>query len=155
LRQGSKVAFIDIAEAPSHALVERLNNALGRKPLFLKADLRDLDQLEQAAADAAAAHGPISVLVNNAAWDDRHEIEDVTPEYWDNNQAINLRPQFFAVQAVTPGMKAAGRGAIINFSSITFMINQGGMPSYSAAKAPVVALTKTLASAPGPYASRV
>lgn len=155
VRQGSKVAFIDIAETESGQLVDRLDSAYGRKPLFVKADLRDLEQLERAVADVAAAHGPVSVLVNNAAWDDRHAIEDVTQEYWDDNQAINLRPQFFAVKAVTPGMKAAGRGAIVNFSSISYMINQGGMPSYTAAKAGVIGLTKGLAGALGPHGIRV
>lgn len=95
------------------------------------------------------------MLVNNAAWDDRHEIEAVTPDYWDDNHAINLRHQFFAVQAVAPGMKEAGRGAIVNFTSIAYMINNGEMPSYTAAKGGVVGLTKGLAGALGPHGIRV
>ena len=95
------------------------------------------------------------MLVNNAARDDRHAIEDVTPEYWDNNQAINLRPLFFAAQAVIPGMKSLGGGSIINFTSISYMINEGGMPSYTTAKGGVVGLTKGLAGALGPYGIRV
>lgn len=155
LRQGAQVAFVDIAEEASRALCTRLEQELGRAPLFLKADLRDVEALRGAAADAAAAHGAVGVLVNNAAWDDRHEIEAVTPDYWDDNHAINLRHQFFAVQAVAPGMKEAGRGAIVNFTSIAYMINNGEMPSYTAAKGGVVGLTKGLAGALGPHGIRV
>jgi len=155
LRQGSRVAFIDIAEDESREFCNRMRETLHRTPLFLHADLRDISALRKAVAEAAEANGPIKILVNNAALDDRHAIEDVTPEYWDNNQAINLRPQFFAVQAVVPGMKAAGGGAIINFTSISYMINNGEMPSYTAAKGGIVGLTKGLAGALGPFGIRV
>lgn len=155
VRQGARVAFIDIAVEASQALCERLGSELGRAPLFLHADLRDIEALRNAVAEAAEANGAVSVLVNNAAWDDRHAIEDVTPEYWDNNQAINLRPQFFAAQAVVPGMKAAGTGAIVNFSSISYMINQGNLPAYTAAKSGVIGLTKGLAGQLGPFGIRV
>lgn len=154
-RQGSKVAFIDIAEAPSEALRDRLRKETGSPVLYLKADLRDLAALKTAAGEAANAHGPVLVLVNNAAWDDRHEIEAVTGDYWDRNQAINLRPHFFTAQAVVPGMKAAGHGSIINFTSTSFMINHGEMPSYTAAKAGIIGLTKGLAGALGPHGIRV
>lgn len=153
--QGSKVAFIDIAKEPSTALVEKLEKKYGSRPLYLDADLRDLEALRKAAAEAQAAHGPVTVLVNNAAWDDRHTVEDVTEDYWNLNQSINLRPQFFAVQAVLPGMKKAGGGAIVNFTSISFMINQGDLPVYTAAKAGVIGLTKGLAGALGPDKIRV
>ncbi|MBB2972328.1 SDR family oxidoreductase [Mesorhizobium sp. RMAD-H1] len=153
--QGSKVAFIDIAKEPSTALVEKLEKKYGSRPLYLDADLRDLEALRKAAAEAQAAHGPVAVLVNNAAWDDRHTVEDVTEDYWNLNQSINLRPQFFAVQAVLPGMKKAGGGAIVNFTSISFMINQGDLPVYTAAKAGVIGLTKGLAGALGPDKIRV
>lgn len=155
VRQGSKVAFIDIAREASRALADRLAEATDNAPLFLGADLRDVGAIRVAAAEAASAHGPVAVLVNNAARDDRHTIEELTPEAWDENQAVNLRPHFFAVQAVIGGMKAAGSGAIVNFTSTSFLINHGGFPSYTAAKAGIVGLTKGLAGALGPFGIRV
>ena len=143
--QGAKVAFIDIAESQSEALVERLAGKSAHTPLFLKADLRDLDALRKAVADAVAAHGPVTVLVNNAALDDRHGIETVDEAYWDGNLAINLRPHFFTIQAVADGMKRAGGGAIVNFTSTSYMLNIGDMPVYTASKAGVVGLTKGMA----------
>ena len=154
-RQGSKVAFIDIAETPSRALVDRLSGSVAFRPLYLKTDLRDIEALRKAAAEAAAAHGPVTVLINNAAYDQRHEIDEVTEEFWDNNQAINLRPHFFTAQAVAPGMKAVGKGSIINFTSTSFLINHPEMPSYTAAKAGIVGLTKGLAGRLGPDGIRV
>lgn len=155
LRQGAMVAFIDIAREASEALADRLERETGSRPLFLEADLRDIEALRAAAATAADRHGPMTVLVNNAAFDQRHEIADVTVEYWEENQAINLRPHFFAAQAVVPGMKAAGGGAIINFTSTSFMINHPDMPSYTAAKAGIIGLTKGLAGKLGPDNIRV
>lgn len=143
--QGARVAFIDIAQAEGEALVGRLSRNAKHAPLFLRADLRDLDALRGAVAAAADAHGPVTVLVNNAAWDDRHEVADVDEAYWENNLAINLRPQFFTIQAVAPGMKAAGGGAIVNFTSTSYMLNIGDMPAYTAAKAGIVGLTKGMA----------
>lgn len=154
-RQGSRVAFIDIAREASRALCAALETACRHVPLFIEADLRDIDALRAGVAEAAAAHGPITILVNNAALDDRHALDTVTPDYWDANQAINLRPHFFAAQAVAEGMKIAGRGAIVNFTSTSFMLNQGDMPSYSAAKGGIVGLTKGLAGALGPHGIRV
>lgn len=155
VRQGCKVAFIDIAEKPSRELCDRLEDSAGSRPLFLKADLRDIDALRAAVEEAAGANGAAGVLVNNAAFDDRHELKDVTVEYWDGNQAINLRPQFFAAQAVAPAMIKAGRGSIINFTSTSFMMNNPDMPSYTAAKAGVIGLTKGLAGKLGPDGIRV
>ncbi len=155
VRQGSRVAFIDIADAPSQALVERLDKEYGNAPLYLKADITDVEHLRNAIAKAIDNNGLITILVNNAAWDDRHDIDDVTVEYWDKNQSINLRPQFFAAQAVVPGMRQSGGGSIINFTSTSYMINQGNMPSYTAAKAGIIGLTKGLAGRLGPEKIRV
>ncbi|MEI4483769.1 MULTISPECIES: SDR family NAD(P)-dependent oxidoreductase [Phyllobacterium] len=155
VRQGSRVAFIDIADEPSNALVEQMESQYGNRPLYIKADLSDVAALRAAVAQAIENIGLITVLVNNAAWDDRHDIDEVTPEYWDKNQSINLRPQFFAAQAVVPCMRQAGGGSIINFTSTSFMINHGEMPSYTAAKAGIIGLTKGLAGRLGPEKIRV
>lgn len=155
VRQGANVAFIDIADRPSVALADRLEKELGRRPLYLKTDIRDIEALRLSAAKAAKAHGDVTVLVNNAAQDDRHAVEDVTVEFWDNNHAINLRPHFFSAQAVAPGMKRAGGGSIINFTSTSFLINHPDMPAYTAAKAGIVGLTKGLAGKLGVDGIRV
>jgi galactose dehydrogenase len=155
VRQGAKVAFIDIAEKPSTELADRLEKETGARPLFLKADLRDIEALRAAIAQAVKAHGEITVLVNNAAFDERHQVAEVTVDFWDDNQAINLRPHFFTAQAVAPGMKRAGHGSIINFTSTSFLINHPDMPSYTAAKAGIIGLTKGLAGKLGPDGIRV
>lgn len=153
--QGAKVAFIDIAEAPSIELAKRLATGSRHAPLFIHADLTDLNAIKQAVAQAQSAHGAATVLVNNAAFDDRHDLLDMSGEYWDNNQAVNLKPVAFTAQAVAPGMIASGGGAIINFTSTSYMLNIGTMPSYTAAKAGIVGLTKGLAGRLGPDGIRV
>ncbi|HVC61203.1 MAG TPA: SDR family NAD(P)-dependent oxidoreductase, partial [Acetobacteraceae bacterium] len=115
--QGARVAFLDIAAEPAAALIARVAAAGHPAPLFLPCDLTDIAALRAAIAEAARQLGPITILVNNAANDQRHKWEDVTPEYWDERQAVNLRHQFFAIQAVAPMMKAAGGGSIVNFGS--------------------------------------
>ncbi|TPI43626.1 SDR family oxidoreductase [Mesorhizobium sp. B2-9-1] len=155
MRQGANVAFIDIADKPSTALADRLEKELGCRPLYLSADLRDIKALRAAAAKAAEAHGDVTTLVNNAALDERHAVEDVTVEFWDNNLAINLRPHFFTAQAVAPGMKRAGGGSIINFTSTSYLINHPDMPAYTAAKAGILGLTKGLAGKLGQDRIRV
>lgn len=153
--QAARVAFVDIDGEASRSLVERVEGETGNRPLFLNADLRDVDAIRHAAGQAAAAHGSVSVLVNNAARDDRHSVEELTQQDWDANQAINLRPHFFAIQAVVEGMKAARHGSIVSFTSTSFMISHGGFPAYTAAKAGIVGLTKGLAGALGPHGIRV
>jgi NAD(P)-dependent dehydrogenase (short-subunit alcohol dehydrogenase family) len=153
--QGAKVAFIDIADEPSLALCDQLERSAGARPLYLKADLRDIGVLRDAVAKAASANGPVTVLINNAANDVRHAVEEVTLAEWDDNQAINLRPHFFAVQAVLDGMLKAGRGSIVNFTSTSFMLNIGDMPAYTAAKAGIIGLTKALAGRYGKNNIRV
>jgi D-xylose 1-dehydrogenase len=153
--QGSKVAFVDIAVAPSEQLVQEVAARTDSKPLFIECDLRDIEALRRAIRQAGEAHGPITVLINNAAHDERHAFDTVTPEYWDDRMAVNLRHQFFAAQAVHPMMKAAGGGSIINFGSVSWMIGQGGMPGYTTAKSAIMGLTRGLARDFGPDNIRV
>ena len=154
-RQGAKVSFLDIAEAESRELAGRLSRENAHPVSFYHTDLRDIDAIRRTVNAVVEKSGPIRVLVNNAAWDDRHEFDDVTEDYWDNNQAINLRHVFFTSQAVAPSMRAAGGGAIINMSSIAFKLNMGVFPAYAAAKAAVVGLTKSMAGKLGPDGIRV
>jgi D-xylose 1-dehydrogenase len=153
--QGSKVAFIDVDRAASEALVQEITGGDRAAPLFLPCDLRDIAALLSAVAEAAAANGPITALVNNAARDDRHAWDTVTPEFWDERFAVNLRHQFFAAQAVQPMMKEAGGGSIINMGSTSWMVGQGGMAAYTAAKSAVLGLTRSLARDWGPDNIRV
>ncbi|GAN79159.1 SDR family NAD(P)-dependent oxidoreductase [Acidocella aminolytica] len=153
--QGAKVAFVDIAEEPSRALAEQIGAQTGRKPLYLPCDLRDIAALRATIAQTQAELGEIDVLVNNAANDQRHKIEEVTPEFWDERMAVNLRPQFFTAQAVAESMKARKSGSIINFGSSSWKKGQGGMPAYTAAKAAIHGLTRGLARDLGPYNVRV
>ena len=149
--QGAKVAFVDIADALSEALAAEV----GPGVRYRHCDVRDIPALKAAIAEAGAAFGPVRVLVNNAAWDDRHKLDDVTPEYWDNNQAVNLRHQFFAAQAVAPQMADAGGGSIINLGSVSWMRGRPEMASYTTAKAAINGLTRTLARELGPRNIRV
>jgi len=153
--QGARVTFLDIAGGSSEALRDRLGKAYGQAPLFIRCDLRDVDALRAAVGRAEEAHGAATVLINNAALDTRHEVAEVTVDFWENNLAINLRPHFFTAQAVAPGMRAAGHGSIINFTSTSFMINHPDMPAYTAAKAGIIGLTKGLAGKLGPWGIRV
>lgn len=153
--QGARVAFVDIAEAPSRALVARLSNGGGRAPLFIPCDIRDVAALQAAVERAGAELGDVAVLMNNAANDERHAVLDVTPAYWDERMAINQRPLFFAAQAAIPQMRRRGGGAIVNFGSISWRLGQGGMPAYTMAKAAVHGLTRGLARDFGPDRIRV
>ncbi len=143
--QGSRVAFLDIDPNASSHLIANLSTRCSHPPVFLLCDLTDIAALRAAVAKVEATYGAVRVLVNNAASDDRHSFADVTPEYWDGRMAINLRHQFFAIQAVAPRMTAAGGGSIINMSSIGWMIPSTGMPAYVACKAAIVGLTRTMA----------
>jgi D-xylose 1-dehydrogenase len=137
--QGSKVGFVDIDEPASKAVAEKTG------ALFLKCDIRDVKAYQAALGEVAAKHGPITALVNNAARDDRHELEDVTVEFWDERIAVNLRHAYFAIQAVTPGMIKAGGGAIVNFSSVSYHTMTANLSVYQAAKAAVIGMTRGLA----------
>jgi NAD(P)-dependent dehydrogenase (short-subunit alcohol dehydrogenase family) len=144
-RQGAKVAFLDVAEDAAAGLIEALRTEGLAAPLFLRCDLKDIAALQAAIAEIARQLGPIGVLVNNAANDQRHDYADVTVDYWDERMATNLRHQFFAIQAVAPMMRAAGGGSIVNFGSISWHTSSGGMPAYTTAKAGVEGLTKGMA----------
>ncbi|NEI68089.1 SDR family oxidoreductase [Rhizobium lusitanum] len=154
-KQGAKVAFIDIAEEPSKALAVRLSAQSAHPVAFYHADLRDVRDIKSTVAAVESDLGAIRVLVNNAAWDDRHDIDTMTEEYWDNSQAINLKQVFFVSQAAAPGMRGAGGGAIINFSSIAFKMNPPQLSSYAAAKSGIIGLTKSFAGRLGPENVRV
>jgi NAD(P)-dependent dehydrogenase (short-subunit alcohol dehydrogenase family) len=152
VRQGALVGIIDInAEAGA-----RLSAELAAHQHHVACcDLRDIAALRAAVAEIRAGLGPVDVLINNAAHDERHDTLTVTPEYWDDRIAVNLRHQFFAAQAVLPDMQASGSGAIINFGSVSWMIGQGGMAAYTASKSAVLGLTRSLARDFGPYNVRV
>ena len=153
--QGARVAFVDVADAPAQALATRLRTDGHPEPFYQTCDITDTAALRRAIADAAARLGPITVLVNNAANDQRHRWEDMTPEYWDERMAVNLKHQFFAIQAVAPMMREAGGGSIVNFGSISWHLGQGGMPAYTTAKAAVEGLTRGMACDLGPDNIRV
>jgi NAD(P)-dependent dehydrogenase (short-subunit alcohol dehydrogenase family) len=153
-RQKAKVGFLDIAREPALKLVGELT-AAGANVHFEHCDLTDIAALRSAIGRVRERNGSIRVLVNNAAHDERHATLEVTPEYWDDRIAVNLKHQFFAAQAVLPDMKAAKEGAIVNFGSVSWMIGQGGMAAYTAAKSGILGLTRSLARDFGPYNIRV
>ena len=150
--QGSKVGFIDINGEAGRALTGELDSP---DVHFEEANLADIDALRQAVVNIRAALGPITILINNAAHDERHRNEDVTPEYWDERIAVNLKHQFFAAQAVMDDMRKAGGGSIVNMGSVSWMVGQGGMPGYTSAKSAVQGLTRSLARDLGPDNIRV
>ena len=137
--QGSQVAFLDFDDVHGRRVADQTG------ALFLHCDLRDIAALRVAIAEVAQRLGPVQVLVNNAARDDRHGLETVEPDYWDERMATNLRHMFFCAQAVAPGMRAAKSGSIINMGSVSWMSGQGGMPAYTAAKSAVRGMTRGLA----------
>ena len=152
--QGAKVGFIDIARTEGEALARKLAGAK-HAPLFVPADLTDIAALEAAIGQVRERFGPIRALMNNAANDKRHRIEETTPESWDAGIAVNLKHQFFAARAVARDMQQAGGGSIVNFGSVSWMLKQGGMPVYTTAKSAVQGLTRSLARDFGPFNVRV
>ncbi len=149
--QGARVGLVDLDAEAGQALADRL----GDRVAFARADLRDIEALRAALADLADRLGPPTVLVNNAARDDRHDWRDVTPEYWDERMATNLRHMFFAIQATAPGMIAAGGGSIVNLGSNSWWEASGNMPAYTTAKSAVHGLTRTMARDLGSHRIRV
>lgn len=148
--QGAKVGFVDIDEPASRALVAKLKEAGHPAPVFAKCDIRDIGAYQAAIAQMAGKLGDFTVLVNNAARDDRHTIDEVTPEFWDERIAVNLRHQYFAIQSVVPGMKKAGGGSIVNFSSVSYHAMTPRLSVYQSAKAAVIGMTRGLARDLGP-----
>lgn len=155
VRQGARVAFVDIADEASRSLVERLAEGTDHAPLYRHCDLTNIDHLRSVISDIVEQFGGVDVLVNNAANDDRHAIADVTPEYWDNRIAVNLRHLFFAAQAVAPSMKQAGGGVILNFGSISWHLALPDIVLYQTAKAGIEGMTRAMARDLGEHGIRV
>lgn len=147
--QRARVAFLDFDAAAGEA------TAAATGATFLPCDLRDIAALREAVAEAGRRLGDITVLVNNAARDDRHSLESVEPDYWDERMATNLRHQFFCAQAVVPMMRRAGGGSIVNLGSVSWVKATGGMPAYTTAKSAIRGLTRGLARDLGPDRIRV
>ena len=148
-RQGAEVVFFDLAEEESRALGERTGAR------FERVDLTDVKALQAAIAGLIGEGGAFDVLINNAANDDRHSIEEVTEDYWDNRLDVNLKHHFFAAQAVIPGMREKGGGAIVNLGSISWHLGITDLPVYQTAKAAIEGLTRSLARELGPDGIRV
>ncbi len=146
--QGARVAFVDVAAAESEALATQLR-AQGATVWWQRCDVRDVAALQQSITSAQAELGDFSVLVNNVARDDRHTLESVTPEYWDERMAVNQRPAFFAIQAIAPGMRRLGGGSVINLGSTGWQTKGSGYPCYAVAKSSVNGLTRGLADSLG------
>lgn len=149
--QGCKVGVLDIDAARG----DRLQHELGDRLRFVACDLTDIPALKDAIGTVRGGFGPIDILINNAAHDERHETLEVTEAYWDGRIAVNLKHQFFAAQAVLPDMKASGGGSIVNLGSTSWIIGQGGMAAYTASKSAVLGLTRSLARDFGEFGVRV
>lgn len=154
-RQGCRVAFLDVDQVSATALVEELAPEVELAPFFLACDVRAADALEQAFTEVQERLGPVTVLVNNAASDDRRNLDEVTAEYWDERMAVNLRHQFLAVKFLREGMAQAGGGSVINMGSIAWRLGLPELTHYGTAKAAIVGLTKGLARELGPEHIRV
>lgn len=153
MAQGARVAFVQRSDATAFA--EQMHARHGTRPHFMPCDVTDTARLQACVAEAAEVHGPVTVLVNNAANDKRHDTLEVDEAFWDWSQAINLKSYFFACQAVIPGMRAAGGGSIINFTSISYMMGNTGYPAYTTANSGINGLTRSLAREFGPDRIRV
>jgi D-xylose 1-dehydrogenase len=153
--QGSRVVFLDVQRESAQTLVEQLAPKSRHAPVYADCDLTDIPGLQRTMGELLAGFGTPKVLVNNAANDLRHATEEVTLEFWDKCMALNLRHQFFMIQAVIPGMKQNRHGSILNMSSISPIIPSTGFPGYVAAKAGIAGLTKTLSKELGLWNIRV
>ena len=153
--QNSEVYFIDINEEASNKLVLECKNKKLAIPNFIKCDLLNIKELQNVISKIISEKGPIEILINNAANDERHAIDDVTEEYWNERMNVNLRHYFFTVQSVKKAMIKNKGGAIVNIGSASWMIGQGGMAAYTAAKSGVVGLTRSFARDLGEHNIRV
>lgn len=151
--QGAQVAFIGRSDA--YAFCVEMEEKYGNRPLFIQGDITDTAALKTSITQAADAHGPITILINNAANDKRHTTEKVTPEFWDWMVEVNLKAYFFACQTVLPQMRQAGFGSIINFSSISYMMGNLGYPIYTTCNSAINGLSRSLAREFGPDKIRV
>ncbi|MFZ1814255.1 MAG: SDR family oxidoreductase [Rhizobiaceae bacterium] len=151
-RQGAKVAFVDLDEAAALRVIDECE---GPAPWFRQCDLRDIEALQKAITDSADELGGLHALVNNAANDDRHDWRTVSAQYWDDRFAVNLRHQFFAIQAGAPIIAQNGGGAIVNIGSASWMLKEDMFPAYATAKSAVQGLTTTMARSLGPMNIRV
>ena len=153
--QGSEVYFVDINVEESKKLVDKMKNKKFKEPTFIECDLINIKLLQETISKILTEKGPINILVNNAANDTRHKIDDVTVEYWDERINVNLRHFFFTVQAVKKSMIENNGGVIINMGSTSWMVGQGGMAAYTAAKSGVVGMTRSFARDLGEFNIRV
>ncbi|NVJ98206.1 MAG: SDR family oxidoreductase [Alphaproteobacteria bacterium] len=153
--QGAKVGFISLSEAPATRLCDSVEAKTGHRPIAIQGDIRNVETMQAAIHRVAEAHGAIDILINNAARDTRHTVEDWSVENWDDSIATNLRPCFFAAQSVAGGMKENGAGAIINVGSNSWHLGLSGYPTYVAAKAAIAGMTKALARELGENGIRV
>ena len=153
--QGAKVAFCGTKPDGGKALIDELLAAGHAAPWYAACDVRDVVAYQALLARLVAELGPVRVLINNAGRDDRHAMEDVTPEFWDDRLALNLKHYFFAIQSVAPGMAAAGGGSVINMGSVSWMRGRPNLVGYTTAKAGILGLTRTLARELGPRNIRV
>lgn len=152
--QGSNVGFVSMSKEPALALCDKVEQETGNRPLFVQCDIRNIEKLQAAISETRKVFGPIDVLVNNAARDDRHELEGYSVDEWDNSLNTNLRPHFFTAQSVIPDMKEKG-GSIINVGSNSAILGLAGYASYVTSKAGIRGLTKALARELGPQGIRV
>jgi D-xylose 1-dehydrogenase len=155
IRQGSRVVFMDKNAEAAGELIDRLAPIAKAIPEFVYADLTDLHSLKSTLESIQRQTGPVRVLVNNAANDERHEMEEITPEYWRERFATNLDHYFFCIQGVAPGMEAAGGGSIVNLGSCSWRVGFPGFPAYATAKAAIEGLTRGLARTLGPRNIRI
>ena len=153
-RQGARVGFVDIQDEPAVKLVAELSSQ-GSAPWYQECDVSDVPRLRDAIGACAAELGPVDVLVNNAADDERRPVEEMTEQFWDTKFAVNLRPMFFAAQAVAPAMRARRHGSIINLGSITWHAGFANVAAYATAKAAIEGLTRSLARDLGSAGIRV